>query len=215
MDNPPQNGKLVIARHHESEWNKLGVWTGSRDVHMTEYGWLKSVELGQLIKDIHIDNAFASTQVRSFEALTAILEGMGQTGVPVERSSAHNERDYGEYTGKNKWEMKEQFGEEIFNKVRREWDYSVPGGETLKMVYGRTLPFYLNSILPLLKEGKNVLLVSHGNAIRALMKYIEKVPDEGVKKIEMLFGVALVYSVDNDGYMLTKEIKKVHSEVNA
>lgn len=208
-------GKLIIARHHESEWNKLGLWTGSRDVHLTEYGKEKSAEMGLLIKDIHIDKAFASTQVRTLETLFAMLEAMRQTDVPVEHSSAHNERDYGEYTGKNKWEIKKQFGEEQFECIRRDWDCPVPGGETLKMVYERALPFYLNSILPLLKEGKNVLLVSHGNAIRALMKYIEKISDKGVRDLEMLFGSIVIYSVDNDGYMLEKEVRQVPSKVNA
>ena len=210
-----QNGKLIIARHHESEWNKLGLWTGSRDVHLTEYGKEKSKEMGLLIKNIHIDKAFDSTQVRSFETLTAMLEAMGQTDVPVERSNAHNERDYGEYAGKNKWDIKSQFGEDKFNCIRREWNCPVPGGETLKIVYERAVPFYTNTILPLLKSGKNILLVSHGNAIRALMKYIENIPDEKIKDVEMLFGAVIIYTVTDDGRMLTKEIRAIESKVNA
>lgn len=215
MGNISRNGKLVIARHHESEWNKSGQWTGLRDRHLTDYGFEKSTEMGELIKDVKIDAAFASMQVRSIETLSCMLEEQNLFHVPTVHSLALNERDYGDYTGKNKWEMEELIGHDEWNKIRRGWDHPVPNGETLKMVYERVLPFYLNSILPLLKSNKNVLLVSHGNAIRALMKYIEKVSDEGVEKIEMLFGVALVYLVDNDGHMLTKEIKKIHSEVNA
>lgn len=215
MESSSKIGKFIIARHHESEWNKLGKWTGRRDVHLTEYGKQKSFEMGLLIKDIHIDQAFDSTQVRSFETLTAMLQAMGQANAPITQSSAHNERDYGEYTGKNKWEMKKEFGEEKFNCIRREWNCPVPSGETLKMVYERVVPFYLNTILPLLKSGKNILLVSHGNAIRAIMKYIESVPDDRVKNIEMMFGAVVIYSIDNEGKMVVKETRMVESKVNA
>lgn len=210
-----EHGKLVIVRHHESEWNKLGIWTGSRDVHLTEYGRKKSKEMGELIRDIHIDKAFVSTQVRSFETFSEMAIGMGQTSIPVEKSSAHNERDYGEYTGKNKWEMQKQLGVEVFNCVRRDWDCPVPGGETLKMVYERVMPFYTGVLLPLLNAGTTVLLVSHGNAIRALMKYIENVPDEKVRDIEMLFGAIVIYEIDKEGHGVSKEVRHVKSEVNA
>lgn len=208
-------GKLIIARHHESEWNKKGLWTGSRDIHLTDYGFIKSHEMGLLIKDIHVDHAFASTQVRSLETLTAMLEDMQQATVPIERSSAINERDYGDYTGKNKWEIKEKFGEETFNCMRRDWDCAIKNGETLKMVYERTIPFYLEKIVPLVQQGKNVLVVSHGNTIRALMKYMEHISDEDIKNIEMLFGSVVVYDIDKDGYMINKEIRQIESQVDA
>lgn len=214
-DATPLMGKLVIVRHHESEWNKLGIWTGSRDVHLTDYGRKKSFEMGALIRDIAFDHAFVSTQVRSFETFTEMSKGMEQENIPVERSCAHNERDYGEYTGKNKWEMQKQLGEEVFNCVRRDWDCPVPGGETLKMVYERVMPFYKTTVLPFLKAGKTVLLVSHGNAIRALMKYIENVPDEKVKDIEMLFGSIVIYKLDTEGRRVSKEVRHVKSDVNA
>lgn len=208
-------GKLIIARHHESEWNKLGLWTGMRDRHLTDYGFKKSEEMGCLIKEIHIDNAFASMQVRSIETLSSMLEVMEQYRVPTKHSSNLNERDYGEYTGMNKWDMIKSLGEEKWEKIRREWDYPVPKGETLKMVYERAVPYYLSHVLPLLKEGKNVLVVSHGNAIRALMKYIESIKDEDVHSLEMLFGGILIYEVDKDGHMINKEIRQTKSNVNA
>lgn len=207
--------KLIIARHHESDWNKQGLWTGMRDRHLTDYGFEKSEQMGSLIKDIQIDQAFASMQVRSIETLSSMLEAMGQFHVPTQHSSALNERDYGDYTGKNKWDMIELLGKDAWEAVRREWDYPVPHGETLKMVYERVVPFYKETILPCLKNGKNVLIVSHGNAIRALMKYIEKIPDEHMKDLSMLFGAVLVYEVDADGCMISKEIKQTESHVNA
>lgn len=207
--------KLIIVRHHESEWNKQGLWTGSRDVHLTQYGFQKSEEMGTMIKDIKVDYAFASMQVRSIETLSCMLNVLELYKIPTQHSSALNERDYGDYTGKNKWDMQKLVGEEIWNRMRREWNYPIPNGETLKMVYERVVPFYHDVILPLLNKDKDVLMVSHGNAIRALMKYIEKVPDEGMADIEMLFGGIVIYEVDKDGYQLSKEVRKVHSEVHA
>ncbi len=208
-------GKLIIARHHESEWNKLGQWTGIRDRHLTEYGFEKSAEMGLLIKDIHIDAAFASMQVRSIETLSCMLETLNLCHVPTVHASALNERDYGDYTGKNKWEVEKIIGEEQWNNVRREWDCPVPNGETLKMVYERVVPYFRDNILPLIKENKNVLVVSHGNAIRALMKYIESIADSEIAKVEMLFGGILIYDVDSEGRMTHKEIRQVQSKVNA
>lgn len=206
---------LIIARHHESEWNKLGQWTGIRDRHLTPYGFEKSTEMGLFIKDIHIDAAFASMQVRSIETLSCMLEALDLVRIPTIHASALNERDYGDYTGKNKWDMQELIGKEAWDHIRRDWDAPVPNGETLKMVYARVVPFFLENILPLLKEGKNVLMVSHGNAIRALMKYIEGIPDEKVSELEMLFGGILLYELDEQGKVLTKQVRQVPSSVHA
>ena len=208
-------GTLIVARHHESEWNKSGQWTGIRDRHLTEYGFQKSTEMGSLIKDIHIDAAFASMQVRTIETLSCILESLDLCHVPTVHSSSLNERDYGDYTGKNKWDMQELIGKDQWDHIRRDWDCPVPNGETLKMVYARVVPFFMEHILPLLREDKNVLLVSHGNAIRALMKYIENISDEKVSELEMLFGGMLLYQLDNDGHMVSKEVRQVESSVHA
>ncbi len=207
--------KLIIVRHHESEWNKTGQWTGIRDRHLTEYGFKKSAEMGLLIKDIPIDAAFASMQVRSIETLSCMLEALCLYHVPTVHASALNERDYGDYTGKDKWQMHDLLGEGEWNRVRREWDYPVPNGETLKMVYDRVVPFYIENIVPKINDGKNVLVVSHGNAIRALMKYIENIPDAEVVHIEMLFGGVLIYDIDADGHMIDKETRKTESVVHA
>lgn len=214
-DNNPKMGKFIVVRHHESDWNHKGLWTGMRDRHLTEYGFKKSEEMGSLIKEIKIDHAFASMQVRSIETLSSMLEAMGQFHVPTEHSSALNERDYGDYTGKDKWEMEKVLGEDGWNAVRREWECPVPNGETLKMVYERTVPFFLNTILPHLRAGENVLMASHGNAIRAMMKYIENIKDEEVKNVEMLFGAVVVYDLDSDGHVVSKEVRKTQSNVNA
>ena len=210
-------GKLLLARHHESEWNKKGLWTGTRDVHLTQYGFDKSAEMGKLIADVRIDAAFASIQVRSIETLACMLEALNITveSIPVEYNRALDERNYGDYTGKNKWEMEKLIGKEAFDHIRRDWDCPVPNGETLKMVYERAVPYYQEKIIPLLREGKNVLVVSHGNALRALMTYIESIPHEEVSRLEMLFGGIVIYDLNEEGKMLHKEVRQVHSEVNA
>lgn len=212
------SGTLLIARHHESEWNKKGIWTGTRDVHLTPYGFEKSKEMGLCIKDVRIDAAFASTQIRSLETLTSMLEvHTPSLPIPTEKNNALNERDYGDYTGKNKWDMKQLVGEKIFEEMRRGWDYPIPNGETLKTVYERVVPFYLSTIVPLLSAEKNVLIVAHGNSIRALMMYIEQVPhtDVGATHEEMLFGAIVLYDVDTNGHMRHKEVRQIESAVDA
>jgi len=208
-------GTLIIARHHESEWNKEGLWTGHHDSHLTQYGFEKSTEMGRLIADIRIDCAFASMQVRAIETLSSMLEALHLEHVPVQHSPALNERDYGDYTGKHKWEVEKMLGEELFDKIRRDWDCPIPNGETLKMVYERVVPFYRKHIVPLLNGGKNVLVVSHGNALRALEMYLESIPPERAGGVEMLFGAVVLYTTDSEGKMLAKEVRQVDSHVNA
>ncbi len=201
-------GKLIIARHHESEWNKLGKWTGSTDVHLTEYGMEQSSGMGLLIKDVPIDCAFTSMQVRTIETLSCILDVCKKTEIPTIHSPALNERDYGDYTGKNKSEIEELLGPLEFDKIRRSWDYPIPNGESLAVVYQRIVPFYLKEILPKVIEGKNVLVIAHGNSLRALIKYIENISDKDISKVEFPFGVIVIYDTDQDGYSLNKEIRQ-------
>lgn len=203
-DFAPQPGKLVLIRHGESEWNALGKWTGTRDVHLTEKGFHEATLLGISMKDITVDYAYTSQQIRAFETLEGILNASQQFEVPYERSAALNERDYGDYTGKNKWDMQQILGDEDFNHLRRDWDYPVPHGESLKMVYERVQPFYMKHVVPRLLNGQNVLIVSHGNAIRALMKYIDQISDTDIASVEMLFGQIVIYSIDSQGLATSK-----------
>ncbi len=138
----PVGGTLILVRHAESEWNVLGKWTGRTDVHITAKGRQEAALLGEILHDIELHHAYTSEQIRTVETLTALLESAGQAGLPHERSPHLNERDYGEYTGLNKWEVMEQLGEDTFTKIRRSWDHPIPGGETLQMVHERAVPFY-------------------------------------------------------------------------
>lgn len=210
-------GKLVISRHGESEWNLLGKWTGWTDVGLTEKGVADTVRLGALLKNMDFDAAYTSELKRTHQTLDALLEGRDKGGVPTVRNAALNERDYGDLTGKNKWEVKNEIGEEAFNGIRRGWDYPVPGGETLKDVYERALPYFQTEILPRLQKGENILLVAHGNSIRALMKYLDQVPEDDIANVEMPFGQLLVYTFGSGSDLPThKEVLSVEIEaVNA
>lgn len=202
-------GKLIIIRHGESEWNALGKWTGHTDVHLTKKGFHEAAMMGERLRDIKIDYAFMSQQMRTKETLEGVLDASRQYDVPYEVHPGINERSYGEFTGKNKWEMKQEVGEERFQAIRRGWDEPIPGGETLKTVYKRVLKAYREDILPRLKDGQNVLVVAHGNSIRALIKYIESVSDEDIGTIEMIFGTALIYTLDDQGMSLEKTIRTI------
>lgn len=210
----PTTGKLLITRHAESEWNATGKWTGRTDVHLSEKGFHEASLLGLAMRelDIRLDQAYCSEQVRTLETLEGILNASQQIDVPFTRTGAINERDYGEYTGKNKWDMQKLVGDEEFTAIRRGWDHPVPGGETLKDVYERVVPFYQNEVMPLLTSGKNVLLVAHGNSLRALIKYVENLSDADVESLEMPFGNIVVYDVDPDGRMLAKDETRIDSQ---
>ncbi|MEK7071619.1 MAG: 2,3-bisphosphoglycerate-dependent phosphoglycerate mutase [Patescibacteria group bacterium] len=208
-------GKLMLVRHHESEWNKLGKWTGTRDRHLDPYGFKKSEDMGLLIKDIPIDYAFASMLVRTIETLSCILNVCKRYEVPTEHSMALNERDYGDYTGKNKFEMEKLLGEEEYKKLHRGWDYPIPNGESLKTVYNRSVPYFLAKILPHVRDGKNVLVVAHGNSLRSIVKYIENISDEKITDIEIPFGAITIYDLDDGGHLIHKEIRQTESHVPA
>ena len=199
-------GKLVVVRHSESEWNALNQWTGTTDVHLSSKGFHEASLLGRLLKDIKIDYAYSSEQIRSLETLESLLDASQQFNVPYTHSAAINERDYGQFTGKNKWEVKTILGDDIFTQLHRSWDYPIPGVETLKEVSERTLPFYKDIVLPRLKRGQNVLIVAHNNSIRSLMKYIERVTDKNVMKLEPPKQALILYDIDPLGFMLHKRL---------
>lgn len=205
-------GKLIIVRHTESEWNKLGLWTGWTDVHLSEKGRETAKKLGTLLKDYKIDEAVVSGQIRTKETLEGIKTELTDLNFPVSSCSEINERDYGDFTGKNKWEVEKEVGKEKFLEMRRGWDCPIPGGETLKVVYERAVPFYINSILPKLISGKNILMVSHGNSIRAMVKYIENLDDKQIENTEMLFNQIYVYDVDETGHKVDKKVLELPVE---
>jgi 2,3-bisphosphoglycerate-dependent phosphoglycerate mutase len=198
---------LVLVRHGESEWNAKGIWTGWTDINLSEKGRGEARTAGELLKDIHFDLAYTSALKRAQQTWEEIQKIIGQTDLVATADKALNERDYGDLTGKNKWEAKEEMGEEKFMQIRRSWDFPPPNGESLEMVYERVIPYYEKTILPELKAGKNVIIAAHGNSLRALIKYLEDISDEEIPHLEMATGGIYVYKLDTEGKMTSKEIR--------
>jgi len=206
-------GRLILTRHGQSTWNKANIFTGKTDVHLTKEGFQAAEELGMLLSDLDIDKVFTSMQSRSIETEVCMMSGSNTcSSENMFFSENLNERDYGKYTGLSKEEIEKELGEKAFEKLRRGWECPIPEGETLKMVYDRAVPYYKKEILSLLLSGKNVLVVSHGNTSRALMKYIENITDEGIEEVEMPFNEALIYEIDKEGHMTTKEVRSIGDE---
>lgn len=203
---------LILVRHGRSEWNDKGLWTGFTDIPLNNDGREEAKRTSAFLKDIKIDLAYTSLLKRAQETLQIILDNL-KIKVPVIKDFALNERDYGDYTGKNKWQVKEQLGEDEFLKLRRSWDYPVPNGESLKMVYQRVIPYYQKEILPNLKKGNNILIAAHGNSIRALGKYLENISDEGVADFEIRTGEAWIYKIDKDAKVISKEVRAKNEKV--
>lgn len=195
---------LVLVRHGQSTWNAKGLWTGWTDVDLTEKGKEEARAAGKAAADINFQIAFVSPLKRASETLEEMEKVWGVT-LPRVKSEAITERDYGDYTGKNKWQVKQELGEEEFLKLRRSWDYPVPGGESLKDVYNRVIPFYQQVILPGLKQGKNVVVSAHGNSLRALVKYLDNISDQDIAALEIPTGQVLIYKIDQGGKVLDKK----------
>lgn len=196
---------LILVRHGESEWNEKGLWTGLTDVGLTDKGKEQSRLAGDKLKGFPIDLAFTSILIRAKQTLDEIKNILG-VEVPTFEDKALNERDYGIYTGKNKWEIRNRVGDEEFQKIRRSWDSPIENGESLRDVYDRTVPYFQTEILPKLKEGKNVIIVAHGNSLRVLTKYLENISDEDIQNLEIEIGEVDLFEIDNNGVIISKKI---------
>ena len=199
--------KLVLVRHGESTWNAVGAWTGLTDISLDEKGRELARKDGKILKGITFQIAFTSKLRRAQQSLDEIKKVLGS--IQTIQDPAINERDYGDLTGRNKLEVEKEYGQEQYLKWRRSWDYPVPNGETLKDVYERAVPFYKEKILPELKEGKNVLIMAHGNSLRALIKYLENISDEEIPNLELATGEIYIYEMNETGAIISKKIKRV------
>lgn len=199
---------LCLIRHGQSEWNATAKWTGLIDIPLSKEGIKQSEKAGMLLHDYRFDAAFTSILSRAIETLEIIKHTINAPMLPTIKDQALNERDYGEFTGKNKWDLEKKFGKDIFHQIRRGWDHPIPNGETLKDVYNRVIPFYINEIKPLIDQGKNVLIVAHGNSLRALIKYLEHIKDEDIDKLDLETGQVTVYNINKSGKIISKKIEK-------
>lgn len=203
---------LILVRHGKSEWNKLGLWTGWNDVSLVEEGIEEARRAGEAIKDFSIDAVHISDLKRAHETWHEIQGVISRPDLQAKSDAALKERSYGIYAGKNKWDIQKQIGDDEFKKLRRSWDHPVPEGETMKDVHARTTPYYESYILPELKAGKNVLVVAHGNSLRALVKRLENIPDDKVSELEIGTGEVYVYDVDENGMITGKEIRAANAQ---
>jgi len=197
---------LVLVRHGQSEWNLKNLFTGWRDVDLTEQGVNEAREAGRKLKaqGLVFDVAYTSALTRAQRTLDLMLEEMGQTGLPVVKDLALNERDYGDLSGLNKDDARKKWGEEQVHIWRRSYDVAPPGGESLKDTLARTLPYYVTDILPRVLRGERVLVVAHGNSLRALVMVLEKLSPETIVQREIGTGVPIIYQLGADSTVTSK-----------
>jgi len=191
---------LVLVRHGQSEWNLKNLFTGWKDVDLTDTGIAEARAAGKKLKarNLKFDVAFTSDLKRAQRTLDLILEEMGQGGIPITRNQALNERDYGELVGLNKDDARKKWGDEQVLQWRRSYDVAPPGGESLKDTVARALPYFVQEILPRVLRGERTLVSAHGNSLRALVMVLERLTPEGILKRELATGVPIVYRLKAD-----------------
>jgi 2,3-bisphosphoglycerate-dependent phosphoglycerate mutase len=197
-------GTLILLRHGESQWNSENRFTGWIDIGLTEKGKKEAFEAGKLLRGIPIDFGFTSVLIRAIDTLTEALRGADQELVPIAKDAALNERMYGDLQGLNKAECADKFGAAQVKIWRRSYDVPPPNGESLKDTAARTLPYFENNILPLVKEGKNVLVSAHGNSLRAIVMDLDKLTREEVVELNIPNAVPIVYEIDTEGKVVSK-----------
>ncbi|OHD53956.1 MAG: phosphoglycerate mutase [Spirochaetes bacterium GWF1_51_8] len=212
-------GQLVLVRHGQSMWNLKDIFTGWVDVPLSKNGIDEAVRAGTELAGIEFDVVFVSTLVRAMETAMLILAGNGSVKTPVvihpegrmnewgkvysEEARAEilpvytawqlNERYYGELQGLNKAATAKKFGDEQVKIWRRSYDVPPPNGEALKNTAERTIPFFTETILPEIEKGKRVLVSAHGNSLRSIIMYLDKLSNEEVLKLELPTGVPVYY----------------------
>ena len=197
---------LVLVRHGESDWNKKNLFTGWRDVGLTEQGVTEAREAGRKLKaqGLKFDVAFTSALKRAQRTLDLMLEELGQTGIPVFKNQALNERDYGDLCGLNKDDARKKWGDDQVHKWRRSYDIAPPGGESLRDTAARVLPYYIQEILPRVMRGEHVLVSAHGNSLRALVMVLDKHTTESITKLNLDTGVPMIYRLNADSTVASK-----------
>lgn len=218
------NGKLILLRHGQSEWNASNQFTGWVDVDLTEKGKQEAVRAGELIKEAGLtpDVLYTSLLRRAIKTANIALDAADYHWIPVVRDWRLNERHYGALQGLDKAEIKEKYGNEQFMAWRRSYgtpppeldddnEFSqahdprykdldkVPNTECLKDVVARFVPFFEESILPRVKKGEQVVIAAHGNSLRALVKYLDNISEEEIAELNIPTGIPLVYEVDENG----------------
>jgi 2,3-bisphosphoglycerate-dependent phosphoglycerate mutase len=198
---------LVLVRHGQSDWNLKNLFTGWRDVGLTEKGVAEARAAGKKLKaqGLHFDVAFTSVLSRAQRTLDLVLEEMGETDITVFKDQALNERDYGDLSGLNKDDARKKWGEEQVHVWRRSYDVAPPGGESLRDTAARVLPYYIQEILPRVLRGDDVIVVAHGNSLRALVMVLERLSPTEIVGREIATGVPLIYRLNADSTVAEKK----------
>jgi 2,3-bisphosphoglycerate-dependent phosphoglycerate mutase len=199
---------LVLLRHGQSEWNLKNLFTGWKDPGLSELGIEEAKTAGRRLKarGLSFDTCFTSALGRAQRTLDLALTELGQTGLPIARDQALNERDYGDLCGLNKDDARKKWGEEQVHLWRRSYDVQPPGGESLKDTVARALPYYCQHILPAVLRGERVLVAAHGNSLRALVMVLDGLTPETIPSMELATGVPLVYRLKPDSTVITKDV---------
>ena len=197
---------LVLVRHGQSDWNLKNLFTGWRDIDLTDKGVAEACEAGRKLKaqGLKFNVAFTSALIRAQRTLDLMLQEMGQTNIPVFKDQALNERDYGDLSGLNKDDARKKWGEEQVHIWRRSYDIAPPGGESLRDTAARVLPYYIQEILPRVMRGEHVLVSAHGNSLRALVMVLDKHTTESINKLNLDTGVPMIYRLNADSTVKSK-----------
>jgi 2,3-bisphosphoglycerate-dependent phosphoglycerate mutase len=191
---------LVLTRHGQSAWKLSNLFTGWRDVDLTDQGIEEARAAGRKLvsQNLRFDAAFTSNLKHAQQTLEIMLTEMGQTNVPIFKDVALNERDYGDLSGLNKDDVREKWGDEQVHIWRRSYDVAPPGGESLRDTAARVLPYYISEILPRVLRGERVLVVAHDNSLRALVMVLDRLGPAGVIDRELHTGIPVVYRLKDD-----------------
>ena len=186
---------LVLVRHGQSTYNLQNLFTGETDVPLTPQGREEARAAGEKLRSTLFNHGFTSVLQRAIETMELLLESAGQQGLPVTRDRALNERNYGRLQGFNKADIAKQYGDGQVAIWRRSYTVRPPGGESLEDTFNRVIPYYQKEIEPLLKKGGNILVVAHGNSLRALMMYLENISEEDIAHVDLPTGEPRFYLV--------------------
>lgn len=196
---------LVLIRHGQSQWNLENRFTGWIDIPLSPNGEEEARHAGEKLKGMKFDHAFTSALQRAQQTYSIAAQTAGFNNLVCEKDEALNERMYGDLQGLNKDECRAKFGAEQVHIWRRSYDIPPPGGESLKNTAERVLPYYYKRIEPMLREGKNILIVAHGNSLRALIMKLENMSGEDIVKVEIPTGVPILYELDNNLNIVSKK----------
>jgi 2,3-bisphosphoglycerate-dependent phosphoglycerate mutase len=199
---------LVLVRHGQSEWNLKNLFTGWRDVGLTDKGRDEARAAGEKLKacGLKFDIAFTSALTRAQKTCEIILDVLGQSDLHTIRDQALNERDYGDLAGLDKDDARKKWGEEQVHVWRRSYDVPPPGGESLRDTGARVWPYYLHEMQPHVLGGKTMLVAAHGNSLRALIMALDGLSPDEVVKLELGTGVPIVYQLNADSSVASREV---------